>query len=59
MKETREKERKKERERKRERERERIHEVARAWGRERANAKEFKIKYCIKRKKVVSAFQKN
>lgn len=26
--------------------------------RERANAEEFKIKYCIKRKKVVSAFQK-
>lgn len=40
------------------RERKNIREVARAWGGKRANAEEFKIKYCIKRKKVVSAFQK-
>lgn len=33
------------------RERENTRQVARAWGRERANAEEFKIKYCIKRKK--------
>jgi len=45
-------------------ERENIREVARAWGRERERERErermrkFKIKYCIKRKKVVSAFQK-
>jgi len=33
-------------------------EVARAWGRGDADAEESKIKYCIKRKKVVSAFQR-